>query len=173
MSYNYSTRRFFPGPKLRGLIPCGYCFEEWADCYDHILPVAHGGTNRKSNLYPACRRCNSLVGAHEFKSLDEKRDYIRAKLKERNEWHSADEMQRMRGGLPSEEETPKVLLIEVPPKLVAQAAPKNRIIKRKIREQKIYYQKTGRPHYIKQPKIINPKLIRDRRILAILFPYLL
>ena len=27
-------------------------FQEWAVCYDHILPVSHGGTNRKSNLYP-------------------------------------------------------------------------------------------------------------------------
>lgn len=141
-------RRRFVGPKLRKLIPCGYCFEEWADCYDHILPVAHGGTNKKSNLYPACRRCNSLVGAREFKSLDEKRDYIREKLKERNEWHSADEMRRMRGDVSKEEEAPKILQLEVPLERMDQAAPKNRGQRRKI----------GRPQVLRRCKIINPDL---------------
>lgn len=67
-------------PKLVKKTPCGYCFEFWAVCYDHIVPVCHGGSNRKSNLYPSCKRCNSLLGGQLFSSLDEKRAYIRSIL---------------------------------------------------------------------------------------------
>lgn len=31
----------------------------WATTRDHIVPLAHGGTNAHSNLQPACRECNS------------------------------------------------------------------------------------------------------------------
>jgi HNH endonuclease len=32
---------------------------------DHIIPVAHGGTNEMSNLRTLCRHCNSRKGTHE------------------------------------------------------------------------------------------------------------
>lgn len=41
---------------------CAYCRSE-ATCMDHIVPVAHGGTNHHTNLLPACTRCNSSKGA--------------------------------------------------------------------------------------------------------------
>lgn len=119
---NY-PRRYIVAPRIRKLVPCGYCFEEWASGYDHILPVFRGGTNKKSNLYPACRRCNSLASAIEFKSLDEKRDYIRAKLKERNEWHTADQMLKLRESLPAEEKTPDLLFRTVPMERVERKKP--------------------------------------------------
>ena len=117
------VKRRINGPKLRKLIPCGYCFEEWATCYDHIKPVCHGGTNKKSNLYPACSRCNGLVCGNLFASLDEKRDYIRAKLKERAEWHSADQMRRMREKLPTSPETSNLLFRNVPMERVERKKP--------------------------------------------------
>lgn len=92
-----ARRRTVFGPKLhKRTIPCGYCFERWAECYDHINPVSNGGTNAKKNLYPACMTCNSLLHNLVFSSLDEKREYVKSKLKERNEWHSGEEMQHMR-----------------------------------------------------------------------------
>jgi 5-methylcytosine-specific restriction endonuclease McrA len=80
----------------RADIPCGYCFEEWAVCYDHINPVCNGGSNRLENLYPACRRCNALVSGKSFASLEEKRAYVQEELKKRGEWSSADDMRKLR-----------------------------------------------------------------------------
>lgn len=60
--------------------PCGYCFERWAEVYDHILPKSYGGSNSRSNLLPACSRCNGLVGSRVFDSLEEKRNFIRREL---------------------------------------------------------------------------------------------
>jgi hypothetical protein len=73
-------------PKLNAMIPCGYCFSEWATCYDHIKPVSFGGTNRRDNLYPACQRCNGILSGKVFDSLGEKRDYLRQVLIQRNKW---------------------------------------------------------------------------------------
>jgi hypothetical protein len=102
------------GPQLRAAIPCGYCFQEWAYCYDHILPVAHGGTNRKSNLYPACRRCNALLSDKVFGSLEEKREYVQTELKARGEWLTSDKMCEMRGGVCAPEEVAEVLHDSLP-----------------------------------------------------------
>lgn len=60
--------------------PCGYCFDNWATCYDHIKPLNSGGDNTQANLYPACQRCNGWLGARVFSSLDEKRAYVNGKL---------------------------------------------------------------------------------------------
>lgn len=38
---------------------CAYCGDE-AKHVDHIIPVAHGGTNDLENLTAACARCNQL-----------------------------------------------------------------------------------------------------------------
>jgi len=117
-------QRRVPARRLRGLIPCGYCFEEWADCYDHIKPVAHGGTNRKENLYPACSRCNGLVAAKLFGSLEEKRLYVQSELRKRGEWHSAEEMRAMRGATKEEAPVAEILQPEVQMGILEDKQPK-------------------------------------------------
>lgn len=47
--------------------PCAYCGAEATEV-DHIVPLTLGGTHERSNLTPACRRCNRSKGA---KSLNE------------------------------------------------------------------------------------------------------
>ena len=76
--------------------------------------MAHGGTNRKSNLYPACRRCNALLCDKVFGSLEEKRDYVQAELKRRGEWTTSDKMREMRGGVCTQEEVAEVLQPSLP-----------------------------------------------------------
>ena len=66
--------------------PCGYCFQEWATTWDHIKPISQGGDNREDNLYPACRRCNSLLQDHTFPTMEERREWVRNELINRNEW---------------------------------------------------------------------------------------
>lgn len=77
-------------PKLRSLIPCGYCFQEWASGYDHIIPWIAGGTNDPNNLHPSCLRCNLLLGSTIFNSLKEKKEYVRNKLIDSREWIMPD-----------------------------------------------------------------------------------
>lgn len=79
------------GPRLKAQLPCGYCFQEWADVYDHVRPVSARGDNRKSNLYPACNRCNGILSAKTFVSLEAKRDYIRQELKRRGLWTTVED----------------------------------------------------------------------------------
>jgi len=71
---------------LREQIPCGYCFQEWATGYDHLVPYSKGGLTVDSNLYPACRRCNGLLAAKMFNSIEEKREYVRNRLIEKGVW---------------------------------------------------------------------------------------
>lgn len=73
----------YPRPKARKVppnTPCGYCFENLAICYDHIIPWSYKPDRRESNLYPTCQRCNNILGSLVFNSLEEKREYVRAKL---------------------------------------------------------------------------------------------
>lgn len=74
--------------------PCGYCFQRWATGHDHLVPRAAGGLNTPDNLYPACKRCNSLLGDQIFGSIEAKRAYIQEQLEKRGEWNP---------GLPLEE----------------------------------------------------------------------
>lgn len=67
-------------------VPCGYCFSAWAQVWDHLIPVSHGGRNQDSNLYPACSRCNALLSDKVFDSIELKREYVRLVLKSRGEW---------------------------------------------------------------------------------------
>lgn len=48
---------------LRFGFMCAYCHVNPAEAYDHAIPVAKGGSNFASNIYPACRRCNLEKGA--------------------------------------------------------------------------------------------------------------
>lgn len=42
---------------------CAYCWEEADITEDHVIPLAHLGTNYIENILPACGRCNSKKGA--------------------------------------------------------------------------------------------------------------
>lgn len=41
---------------------CWLCGEPGADTVDHVVPLASGGTNERSNLKPAHLSCNSAAG---------------------------------------------------------------------------------------------------------------
>jgi 5-methylcytosine-specific restriction endonuclease McrA len=38
---------------------------------DHVLPLAQGGTDNKSNIRPACKVCNNLKGALTLEQFKE------------------------------------------------------------------------------------------------------
>lgn len=42
---------------------CAYCFSAPATDFDHVVPLARGGTNDIENLVPACEFCNASKGA--------------------------------------------------------------------------------------------------------------
>lgn len=72
----------------QGPVPCGYCFQEWATGYDHIRPFVYDEfkAEAEANLYPCCRRCNSILGAKIFDSLKDKREYVRRRLIQTGHW---------------------------------------------------------------------------------------
>lgn len=126
---------------LRGRIPCGYCFQEWATCYDHLVPWSKGGKTTTENLYPACRRCNSILCAKLFKSLDEKRLHVKGRLIERGEWRNSQQMCVENGRVPElqevvreEEVMVEILQSAVPVGEVEHNAPKNKIARRKTKQ---------------------------------------
>lgn len=43
--------------------PCGYGCGQRATTVDHIVPLARGGANDRSNWIPSCGRCNFSKGA--------------------------------------------------------------------------------------------------------------
>lgn len=46
---------------------CAYCGRQMINFIrDHIIPVKHGGAYTKSNIIPACQRCNSLKSARSL-----------------------------------------------------------------------------------------------------------
>lgn len=59
------TRRVTPTQRQRVLArdlgACRYCQED-ADCIDHVVPLALGGTNATRNLVAACTPCNGRKG---------------------------------------------------------------------------------------------------------------
>jgi hypothetical protein len=61
--------------------PCGYCFEEWATVWDHILPRTAGGKTRRQNLMPACVACNAWFSNRVFDSIEAKREARRQHLR--------------------------------------------------------------------------------------------
>jgi hypothetical protein len=101
-------------PRLRDETPCGYCFSRWATGYDHIIPWVYGGTEERSNLYPSCRRCNSILGSKIFASLQEKREYVRSWLIEQGEWYNYDDSVPVLPETVSTQPPSSILLPEVP-----------------------------------------------------------
>ena len=59
--------------------PCGYCFQEWATEWDHIIPWSKGGSSHSDNLMPACRWCNRHLSDKRFWDVQAKRLYIQEK----------------------------------------------------------------------------------------------
>lgn len=54
---------------------CRYCGER-AECIDHVIPVAHGGSDSKSNLVACCTACNMTVMDRVFDNFSAKRKWI-------------------------------------------------------------------------------------------------
>lgn len=90
--------------------PCGYCFEKWATCWDHILPFSAGGPTTDENLMPACRACNGVLSDKVFDSIEEKREYVRSY----KEAHREKELPRVRERIYPETQMAKVLFTDVP-----------------------------------------------------------
>ena len=99
--------------------PCGYCFDNWATGWDHIIPISQGGGNQDENLYPSCKRCNSLLHDKLFSSIEEKREYVRTTLIERGQWSVPE----LREEVYAEAPVAEVLLERVPMGTMEQSAP--------------------------------------------------
>jgi 5-methylcytosine-specific restriction endonuclease McrA len=76
--------------KIPPFTPCGYCFQEYAQVWDHIIPYRKGGSTKAANLMPACRRCNAILGDKVFSHIREKRDFIREVLQHREIWKAPE-----------------------------------------------------------------------------------
>lgn len=69
---------------------CVYC-GTFADCRDHIIPISflrgtgdrRGSFVDKINLVRACSECNHIAGSKVFSNLDDKREYIQSRLKQK------------------------------------------------------------------------------------------
>lgn len=105
------------GRHPESLQACGYCFSRWATVYDHLVPVSHGGSNRKENLYPSCTRCNSILGNKIFNSIENKRTYVRDTLIARGQW----DVPIMYGAFPQSATPSAVLQSKMPVELVAKS----------------------------------------------------
>lgn len=105
--------------------PCGYCFSEWATGWDHLIPRVAGGHGTKDNLYPSCKRCNSILGSRIFASIEEKRDYVWERL------HSQDVpvLRPMRKAYREDPKREEVLFKPVPVASMGRSAPKKPAIK--------------------------------------------
>lgn len=91
-------------------IPCGYCFQEWATGYDHLLPFSYREDNRDSNLYPCCKRCNLLLSNKMFTTITEKREYVRTKLIAKGCWN----LPALPEGVSQESASPEILQFYLP-----------------------------------------------------------
>lgn len=111
---NRTQRRKRPAKSLAPpyRVPCGYCFSRWATGFDHLIPWIAGGTEETSNLYPSCRRCNSILGSQMFDSIEQKREHVRTRLIEKGKWYTDDSVPLLQEIIPSEP-TPIVLHAEM------------------------------------------------------------
>lgn len=101
--------------------PCGYCFQEWATGYDHLIPRSHGGGNSRSNLYPCCKHCNSILSNLIFDSIEEKREYARRRLIKRGEWKVPEVWE----GVPESPPSSSILLPPMQVEVVGREKPEN------------------------------------------------
>lgn len=73
---------------LTDRLSCFYCGES-ATCEDHVIPhslVCKQGTARRGwsiDTLPACKECNSILSALVFNTLDERKERLRNRLKQR------------------------------------------------------------------------------------------
>jgi HNH endonuclease len=91
--------------------PCGWCFERWATVWDHMTPFSWGGPTEAHNLMPSCVRCNAIVGAKLFNTIEEKREYVRQRYIEKAGGKRAVYVAPTAPLLPE----PKVVHVEHPP----------------------------------------------------------
>jgi len=71
--------------------PCGYCYQEWATVWDHVIPRSRGGKSTRDNLEPACYRCNRMLAARVFESLRDKKEWVRTRLIKQGVWRFPEE----------------------------------------------------------------------------------
>jgi 5-methylcytosine-specific restriction endonuclease McrA len=65
---------------------CAYC-EEPATSLDHIVPRFKSGSSKRSNLIPACRRCNSGKASEPVESWYKQQDFFnQARMEKIKAW---------------------------------------------------------------------------------------
>jgi hypothetical protein len=118
MRFEYS---YVPDSSLDGsaLNPCHYCGQP-ANAVDHVIPrvliarlrvLEDEETTRQMYLrhrvrtVPCCRECNSIINSHYFSTLDERKAFLKTRLRKRYkrllempEW-TVDEMTELDGQL--------------------------------------------------------------------------
>lgn len=71
--------------KIKGSF-CYYC-GDLATCYDHTIPVSYLIKTREHlfdiPLLPSCTECNNLLGSFLFKSLEDRKAFVKKKLKKK------------------------------------------------------------------------------------------
>lgn len=66
----------------RGNHQCGYCAANGLPLeVEHVIPRSKGGSNRVSNLIPACRKCNSKKGSMPVEVFMKNKPLVLAKIK--------------------------------------------------------------------------------------------
>lgn len=115
--------------------PCGYCFQNWATGWDHLIPLSYRTDNRSLNLYPCCRRCNSILGNRMFQTIEEKREHVRYRLIEMGKWKlpSGEDMPNMSEVIQTKEKMAEVLQPGLPTSGFPQAQGRTRQV-REVRE---------------------------------------
>jgi 5-methylcytosine-specific restriction endonuclease McrA len=57
---------------------CAYCGAESMLTRDHLIALANGGGYTKTNIIPACKKCNSSKRTHTFESWYRRQDFYSA-----------------------------------------------------------------------------------------------
>ncbi len=58
---------------------CRYCGGRGVQA-DHVVPRMRGGSDKVKNLVCSCPTCNRIAGNRVFRSIEQKRAYIRRQL---------------------------------------------------------------------------------------------
>ena len=96
-----SRLRRRPGVSRRRIprwTPGGYCFDEWATVWDHMMPASNGGKTQPDNLMPCCRGCNYWFSDKIFPSIEAKREARRDFLREMERRLGEESERTKRGG---------------------------------------------------------------------------